>query len=64
MWELAALGNVGGGGIPGFRAAVVLVAIWSLIVIAPAQRTALSPQETAALMARMDADFVAEVRPG
>jgi amino acid transporter len=55
MWVLSALGEVGGGaGVLGFWPAVVLVAIWSLVVLGLAQRSALSPQETTAIMARMD----------
>jgi hypothetical protein len=33
----------------------VLVAIWSLVVIGLAQRCAVSPEETTAMMARMEA---------
>lgn len=56
MWVLSALGDVGSGlGLLGFWAAVVLVAIWSLIVLWLAQRSALAPEETAAMMASMEA---------
>jgi hypothetical protein len=55
MWVLSALGEIGGGfGILGFWPCVVLVAVWSLVVIALARRSALSPEGTAAMMARME----------
>ena len=55
MWVLSALGTVGGGfGVLGFWAAVVLVAVWSLLVVALALRTALPEAETVAVMARME----------
>jgi hypothetical protein len=53
MWVLSAPGKVGGGtGVLHFWPAVVAVAIQSLIVIALALRTALSPEQTAAPMGR------------
>jgi len=53
MWVLSALGNVGGGlGVLGFWPAVVLVAIWSLVVLTLAQNSAVSPEETEAMMQR------------
>ena len=55
MWVISALGNVGGGfGVLGFWPGVVLVAIWSLIVIAFAMRSALPAEETAEMMVRME----------
>jgi amino acid transporter len=55
MWVLSALGDVGGGlGVLGFWAALVLVALWSLVVMVLAMRCALSPDQTAAMMASMD----------
>jgi amino acid transporter len=55
MWLLSWLSDVGGGsGLLGFWAGVVIVAIWSLIVMALALRCALPAPETAAMMARMD----------
>ena len=54
MWVLSALGDVGGGfGVLGFWTGVVLVAIWSLVVIALALRSALPAEETAEMMVRM-----------
>ncbi len=54
MWVLSALGDVGGGfGVLGFWTGVVLVAIWSLFVIALALRSALPAEETAEMMVRM-----------
>ncbi len=55
MWVLSALGDVGGGyGVLGFWTGVVIVAIWSLVVIALALRSALPAQETAEIMVRME----------
>jgi amino acid transporter len=55
MWLLSALGDVGGGfGVLGFWPCVILVAVWSLVVIRLALRTALPPDATAAMMASMD----------
>ena len=55
MWVLSALSDIGGGsGVVGFWGCVILVAIWSLVVIALARRAALSPAETTAMMAQMD----------
>ena len=55
MWLLSALGTIDGGiGVLGFWEAVVLVAVWSLIVIQLALRTALPAEATHAIMARMD----------
>ena len=54
MWVLSALGGVGGGwGALGFWPAVVLVAIWSLVVLTLAQNSAISPEESEAMMQRM-----------
>jgi amino acid transporter len=55
MWVLSALGDVGGGlGVLGFWPGVILVALWSLLVIALALRSALPAAETAAMMIRME----------
>jgi hypothetical protein len=55
MWVLSGLSDVGGGaGVLGFWPAVILVAIWSVLVIALAQRAALTPEQTAVMMARME----------
>ena len=55
MWVLSALGKVGGGaGVIGFWTGVVLVAAWSLVVIALALRCALPPEATAEMMAKME----------
>jgi amino acid transporter len=55
MWLLSGLGNIGGGaGVLGFWPAVGLVAVWSVIVLVLALRTALTPEETQAKMARTD----------
>jgi amino acid transporter len=56
MWVLSWLSDIGGGaGIVGFWGGVVLTIIWSLIVLRLAMATALSPEETHAVMARMNA---------
>jgi amino acid transporter len=55
MWVISALGDIGGGfGVLGFWAGVVVVALWSLVVMALAVRAALPAEETAALMVRME----------
>lgn len=55
MWALSALGDIGGGyGVLGFWPCAIAVAIWSLIVIALAMRSALPAAETAAIMMRME----------
>jgi amino acid transporter len=55
MWGLSALGDVGGGfAVLGFWPGVIVVAIWSLIVIALAMRSALPAEETAEMMVRME----------
>jgi hypothetical protein len=55
MWILSWLSDVGGGsGLLGFWAGVIIVAIWSLIVLALALRSALPALDTAAMMARME----------
>ncbi len=55
MWMLSALAGIGGGyHVIGFWEAVVLVALWSLVVMYVAVRTALTPRETEEIMARMD----------
>ncbi len=55
MWVLSWLGNVGGGsGLVGFWPAAILVAIWSLIVIALAMRSAIPAEETAEIMTQME----------
>lgn len=49
MWILSALGDLGGGaGVLGFWPAVGSVAIWSVVVLVVALRTALTPEETIA----------------
>jgi len=55
LWILSALGDVGAG-VVGFWAGVVLVAIWSGVVIAFALRTALPPEGTLDMMARLRED--------
>ncbi|MGB8276328.1 MAG: APC family permease [Methylovirgula sp.] len=55
MWVLSALGDIGGGfGLLGFWPGVVAVAVWSLIVITLALRSALPAEETAEIMVRME----------
>jgi len=55
MWALSALSDIGGGfAVLGFWPGVALVAVWSLIVIALALRSALPAVETAKIMVRMD----------
>ncbi|MGH6677200.1 MAG: hypothetical protein ACRECE_13365, partial [Xanthobacteraceae bacterium] len=55
MWLISALGNIGGGfGVLGFWPGVAAVAVWSLIVIALALRSALPAAETAEIMVRME----------
>ena len=55
MWVLSALGDVGGGtSVLGFWWSVVLVVLWSLFVMRMAVRTALSAEQTVAIMARME----------
>jgi len=54
MWVLSALSDLGGGfGVMGFWPGVIIVAVWSVIVIAFALRSALPAVETAELMVRM-----------
>jgi amino acid transporter len=56
LWVLSALSGIGGGvGVLGFWPGVVLVVIWSLLMVRLALAMALSPSETQAIMARMDA---------
>lgn len=51
MWVLSALSDVGGGwGVLGFWPDVVATAIWSLVIIAFALRSALTPEETVEVM--------------
>jgi hypothetical protein len=55
MWVLSALSDLGGGfAVLGFWPGVIVVAIWSLIVIVLAMRSALSAEETAEMMVRME----------
>jgi amino acid transporter len=55
MWVLSALSDVGGGyGVLGFWPGVILVAVWSLLVIALALRSALPAVETAKIMVHME----------
>ena len=55
MWVLSAIGDVGGGyGLLHFWPGVIAVAIWSLIVIELAMRSALPAAETAEMMVRME----------
>jgi amino acid transporter len=55
MWVFSALGDVGGGaGLLGFWPGVIIVALWSLIVIVLAMRSALPAAETAQIMIRME----------
>ncbi len=55
MWVLSAMSghDLGGYGLLGFWTAVVLTAVWSLIVIELAKRTALPAVETGKIMARI-----------
>jgi hypothetical protein len=55
LWVLSLLGDIGGGlGVLGFWPAVVLVAVWSLVVMSLALRSALPAEETAEMMLRME----------
>ncbi len=55
MWILSALGGIGGGyGVIAFWPGVIAVAIWSVIVIALALRSALPAMETAEIMVHME----------
>ena len=55
MWVLSLLGGIGGGlGWLGFWRAVACVAVWSLVVIALAMRSALPAEDTAQMMLRME----------
>lgn len=56
LWVLSALSDLGGGyDVLGFWGGVIAVAVWSLIVLALALRSALAPAETAAIMVRIEA---------
>jgi len=55
MWALSALGDIGGGyAVMGFWTGVVVVAVWSLFVIALALRSALPAAHTAEMMMAME----------
>ncbi len=55
LWVLSALSGIGdGANILGFWAGVVLVTIWSIVVLMLAMQSALSPEQTQAMMARME----------
>ena len=55
MWVLSALSDIGGGfGVLSFWPGAIAVAIWSLIVIALAMRSALPAAATAEIMVRME----------
>lgn len=55
MWVLSALSDIGGGfGVLNFWVGVIAVALWSLLVIALALRSALPAAETAEIMIRME----------
>jgi amino acid transporter len=55
MWVLSGLSDVGGGfGVLGFWPGVALVAVWSLVIIALALRSALPAVETAKIMVHME----------
>ena len=55
MWAISALGDIDGGlGWLTFWPAAVVVAIWSLVVIAFALKSALPAVETAKMMAQME----------
>lgn len=55
MWLLSGLSDVGGGfAVLSFWPGVIVVAIWSLIVIALAMRSALPAAETAEIMVRIE----------
>jgi hypothetical protein len=63
MWVLSAPGDVGGGfGVLSVWPCAILVAIWSLVVIALALRNALPPDETVAMMASMESGSRAALR--
>lgn len=50
MWLLSGLGSLGGLGILSFGQALVVIAVWSLIVLWIARATALSPEDTKRIM--------------
>lgn len=55
IWVLSWLGNIGGGrGVVGFGWDILLVSVWSVVVMVLAMRCALRPDETTAMMERMD----------
>jgi hypothetical protein len=56
MWIISALSghDLGGYGILGFWVAVVLTAIWSLVVIELAKRSSLPAQETAKILIEIE----------
>ena len=57
MWVLSALGDVGGGyALLGFWPGVAATAVWSLIVLALALRSALPAGDTAAMMVRIETE--------
>jgi amino acid transporter len=54
VWILSALGDVGGGmGLLSFWPSLILVAVWSVLVMVLALRSALPAEATAAMMAQM-----------
>ncbi len=55
MWILSGVSDIGGGAaLIGFWVGVFLVAVWSLVVLRLAMRTALTPAETLRIMERME----------
>ncbi|MDW9229938.1 APC family permease (plasmid) [Burkholderia cepacia] len=55
LWLLSWMGGIGGGlGVIGFGWDILLVAVWSLVVLALAMRSALSAGETSEMMGRMN----------
>ena len=55
MWVLSWLGGIGGGrGVISFGWAMLIVAVWSVVVLLLAMRSSLDSGETANMMARMD----------
>ncbi|MBX4145109.1 APC family permease, partial [Ralstonia pickettii] len=55
LWLLSWMGGIGGGlGVIGFGWDILLVAVWSLVVLALAMRSALGAGETSEMMGRMN----------
>jgi hypothetical protein len=55
MWLISALGDIDGGyGLLGFWSSAAVIAVWSLVVLALALRSAIPAAETAELMVEME----------